>query len=65
MNSQSPTAVVVRTHWIMKVFSVMGVLLFGVGIMGSIRDHESAATIGIFVFFTVQLFSLVPVGFFY
>jgi hypothetical protein len=58
MNLQPSTLVVVKTHWIMKVFSVLGVLLFGVCIIGSIRDHESIATIGIFAFFAIGSFLL-------
>ena len=55
---QNSRSVIVKTHWIMKVFSVVGFLFFGFGAFMSFRTGESLGTIAIFLFFAAGSFYL-------
>ena len=55
---QNSRSVIVKTHWIMKVFSVIGFLFFGFGAFMSFKTGESLGTIAIFLFFAAGSFYL-------
>ena len=55
---QTTRSVSVKTHWIMKVFSVFGFLFFGWFAFLSFRSGESFGTIAIFLFFATASFYL-------
>lgn len=53
---QNTRSIIVKTHWVMKVFSVVGFLLFGFAGFMSFKTGESAVTIAIFLFFAALSF---------
>lgn len=55
---ETSKSVIVKTHWIMKVFSVIGSFLFGFAAFMSYKTGEPIGTIAIFLFFAATNFYL-------